>query len=96
VLYCGHIGACLIEGVVAALQIIFFIKMRNTRKTAYYILYPLFVSVYVLAWFNYYLSHTFWMYLLILVAVFAICSKCRFVKIKVAKIGLRIKIRSKG
>ncbi len=88
VLYCGHVGACLMEALIALFQITLFVLMRNTRKTAYCILYPLFASVYVLSWFNYYLSHTFWAYLLIMVVIFEIYSEFRLKKSDLQKLDL--------
>lgn len=72
VLYLGGLLSIIWELFIAIVEITLFSLMVRHKKIEYFILYVLFASVYILGWFNYYLMLTFWVYLIIMMALLAL------------------------
>lgn len=75
VLYLGGPLSILWEMMIAVIELFFFNLMVRHKKIEYFILYTVFVSVYILGWFNYYLMLTFWVYLFIMLVVLAVFTR---------------------
>ena len=75
VLYLGFLPSILFEFILSFMMSLFFTIMIHTKRLEFFINYILFVSTFILAWFDYYLMQTFWIYLFVILLVLSVISK---------------------
>lgn len=90
VLYLGFFPSLVLEMIIALIGDGLFLLMYHKRKLEYFLLYTIFSASFILGWFNYYLVHTFWIYIFIILVFIAIIT--RRIKIKFPKIKLSVKL----
>ncbi len=77
VLYCGIFRGLLIHLFISTIMYHFFYKMIHASHIVYIIRYSLFITGFVLGWFEYYYMHTFWIYLIIIFYILKVITKIR-------------------
>lgn len=77
VLYCGIFKGLLIHLFISIIMYHLFYKMRYKDNIIYIVRYSLFITGFILGWFEYYYMHTFWIYLIIILYMFKVISKIK-------------------
>lgn len=80
-LYCGPLGGLLVNSIIATVIYYFYWCAIRTKRTLHIVRYSLMVSGLVLAWFEYYYMHPFWVYFIAIFFVVDLLSRIKFRRI---------------